>query len=194
MIRRTTWILLGFLVIAGIGYAVLRQMEAKAPAGEPAALTETLWNLIAEQVDSVRLVDPASSRLIVIGRDPQSGWRMSAPRRGEADAGRIEIALAGLLAPAVREALEDPGDLAAFGLAPPQARITVIMVDGTSRSLEVGSLDPTRSVYYVRLSEASEVEMVSRYSMDDLLGLIQDPPYPLPTSTPTGVAGETAIP
>src|SRR3990172_2359922 len=194
MIRRTTWILLGFLVIASIGYAVSRQMGAKAPAGEPAAPTESLWNLIAEQVDSVRLVDPTSGRLIVIRRDPQSGWRMSAPRSGEADAGRIELALAGLLAPAIRETLADPGDLAAFGLAPPQARITVIMIEGTSRSLDVGSLDPTGSVYYVRLTEGSELDMVSRFSMDDLLGLIQDPPYAPSMATPTGVLGESMAP
>ncbi len=119
---------------------------------------------------------------------------MSAPRTGEADAGRIEMALAGMLAPAVHQSVEDPGDLAEFGLAQPQARVTFIMVDGTSRSLEVGSLDPTGSVYYVRLAEASAVDMVSRYSVDDLLGLIKDPPYPAPTATPTPVGLGTPIP
>jgi hypothetical protein len=104
------------------------------------------------------------------------------------------MALAGMLAPAVRQSLEHPGDLADFGLAQPQAQVTVIMVDGTSRSLDVGSLDPTGSVYYVRLAEGGTVDMVSRYSLDDLLGLIQDPPYPAPTATPSSAVEGTMIP
>ncbi len=194
MIRRTTWILLGFLVLVGIGYAVLQQGAGTPAAGEQASPTEDLWTLVAEQVDTVRLVDPASHALVVVRRDPQSGWRMVAPRIGEADAGRIEMALAGILAPAVRQSLEEPGNLADFGLAQPQAQITVIMVDGSSRSLDVGSLDPTGTVYYVRLADAGAVDMVSRYSMDDLLGLIQDPPYPVPTGTPSAVSEGTVVP
>ena len=194
MVRRTTWILLGVLALAAIGYAVWRPTGTPSSGVEPTTTAENLWILNADQLEIVRLVDQTDGGLLVVQRDPQSGWRMLAPRIGEADAGRIELAVAWLLAPAIRESLENPGDLAPFGLDPPQAEVTVILRDGSSRSLDVGRLDPTGSVYYVRLPESSIVAMVSRYGVDDLLGLIEDPPYLPETPTPEGSPSETGMP
>jgi len=194
MVRRTTWVLLGALGLAAIGYAALGQAGTQSSEVEPTAAAENLWNLNADQVDTVRLVDRTNGGLLVVQRDPQSGWQMLAPRIGEADAGRVELAVAWLLAPEIRDSLENPGDLATFGLNAPQAVVTLILVDGSSRSLEIGRLDPTGSVYYVRLPESEALAMVSRYGVDDLLGLIEDPPYLAETPTPEGSPGESDVP
>src|SRR3989304_7901743 len=106
MVRRTTWILLGVLAFVAIGYAAWRRTAAPTPEAEPTTTAGNLWNLSADQVDSVRLVDQTDRGLLVVQRDPQSGWRVLAPRTGEADAGRIEFTLAWLLAPAIPESLE----------------------------------------------------------------------------------------
>ena len=194
MVRRTTRILLGVLGLTALGYAAWQWSGAPTSDVEPTAAAVQLWNLNADQVETVRIVGPRDGNLLVVRRDPASGWRMLAPRIAQADAGRIELALEWLLAPPIRDALEEPGDLASFGLQPPQARLTVIFEDGRSRSLDIGALDPTGSVYYVRLPENPQVAMVSRYGVDDLLGLIEDPPYTPETPTPTGSVAEGEVP
>jgi hypothetical protein len=194
MIRRTTWVLLALLVLVAVGYAALRLPATPPLASAPTAAEGQLWTLSADQVDTLRLVDRSDGGLLVVQRDPQSGWRMTAPRVDEADSGRIELALAWLLAPGVSQWLEDTSDLAAFGLEPPRAQFSVTLNDGSGRSIDVGRLDPTGSVYYVRLAGSSEVAMVSRYGVDDLLALIEDPPLAPATIEPAGSAVETAMP
>jgi len=194
MVRRTTWILLGVLAVVAVAYGLWRRASAQKVDAEPTAAPVQLWSLTADQIETLRLVNLSSGRLLVVRRDPLAGWQMTAPRIVEADSGRIEMALGWLLAPDVRQSLEDPGDLSAFGLEPPQARLTVLLKDGASRTLEVGRIDPTGSVYYVRLPGGSAVALVSRYGVDDLLGLIEDPPYLPATPTPSAAPQATAMP
>jgi hypothetical protein len=185
MIRRTTWILLGVLVAAVLVYTGWQRFAPAEADVTPTAVTESLWSLLPEQVDSVRLTDLADPRVVVVVRDVEQGWRMQAPAVGSADAGRIEAALAGVLAPPIQQSLDAPADLEPFGLAPAHYRVTLLMGDGTARSVDVGAVDPTGAVYYVVLPGEKRVLMVSRFSLEDLLGLLASPPYSLPTETPT---------
>jgi hypothetical protein len=130
----------------------------------------------------------------LLRRDPQLAWRMLAPTTGGADAGRVEAALTAVLAPVVQQSLDLATDLEPFGLAPAHYRITLLMTDGTAHSMDVGIVDPTGSVYYVQVPGDGRVLMVSRFSLEDLLGLLETPPYPLPTETPTAPTGPTETP
>jgi hypothetical protein len=142
------------------------------------------WSLAPEQVDTIRLTDPGGAAVVVLQRDPDQGWRMRAPAMGEADAGRIEAALTAVLAPVVAQAMESPEELEPFGLRPPQIRLTLLLADGTALSMDVGAIDPTGSVYYTQVQGDGRLLMISRFSLEDLLGLLGAPPFPLPTGTP----------
>jgi len=191
MVRRTTWILLGAFAVVVLAYAGWRRF-APAPAdATPTAGPESPWSISPEQVESIRLTDLSDPALVVLRRDLEAGWRMLAPAIGGADAGRVEAALTAVLAPVVAQTLDTPTDLEPFGLSPAHYRMTLLMVDGTAHSMDVGAVDPTGSVYYVQVPGDGRVLMVSRFSLEDLLGLLGTPPYPLPTETPAPAASET---
>jgi hypothetical protein len=193
MVRRTTWILLGAFVVVLAAYAGRHRFAPEPIEAIPTAGPESPWSVSPEQVETIRITGLAHPALVVVKRDPEAGWRMLAPAIGGADAGRIEAALTSVLAPVVAQAI-DPADLAPFGLSPAGYRLTLLMVDGTAHSMDVGAVDPTGSVYYVQIPGESQVLMVSRFSLEDLLGLLEAPPYPLPTETPLPGSGATGTP
>jgi len=194
MVRRTTWILLGVFAAAALLYFGGIRLAAGSPEATPTELPGSPWSLLAEQVESIRVTDLSASDLVVVKRDPTEGWRMLAPALSAAEAGRIEAALASALAPTVRQTLAAGADLGPYGLDPARFRLTLLMVDGTSRSIDVGDLDPTGSVYYARLPGEGRILMVSRFSLEDLLTLVAVPPYPVPTETPGADPGLTPVP
>jgi len=191
MVRRTTWILLGAFAVVVLAYAGWRRFAPAPAVATPTAGPESPWSISPEQVESIRLTDLSDPALVVLRRDLEAGWRMLAPAIGGADAGRVEAALTAVLAPVVAQTLDTPTDLEPFGLSPAHYRMTLLMVDGTAHSMDVGAVDPTGSVYYVRVPGDGRVLMVSRFSLEDLLGLLGTPPYPLPTETPAPAASET---
>jgi hypothetical protein len=184
MVRRTTWILLGALAVVVLAYAGWRRFAPAPAEATPTAGQESPWSISPEQVESIRLADLSHPAVVVLRRDLETGWRMLAPAIGGADAGRVEAALTAMLAPVVAQALDPGPDLEPFGLSPAQYRMTLLMVDGTAHSMDVGAVDPTGSVYYVQVPGDGRVLMVSRFSLEDLLGLLETPPYPLATETP----------
>jgi hypothetical protein len=134
-------------------------------------------------VEALRLTDLTQPAVVVLHRDATEGWRMLAPALGGADVGRIEAALAGVLAPVVRQELGEAQDLQPFGLSPARFRVTLLLADGTARSMDVGDVDPTGSVYYATIPGDDRVLMVGRFSLEDLLGFVDSPPIPSPTAT-----------
>ncbi|MBF8257563.1 MAG: DUF4340 protein [Anaerolineales bacterium] len=174
MVRRTTWILLAAFAVVVVAYAGWRRFAPAPAEATPTAGPESPWSISPEQVESIRLADLSDPAVVVL----------RAPAIGCADAGRVEAALTAMLAPVVAQTLDPGTDLEPFGLSPAQYRMTLLMVDGTAHSMDVGAVDPTGSVYYVQVPGDGRVLMVSRFSLEDLLGLLGTPPYPLPTETP----------
>lgn len=185
MVRRSTWILLAVLGVLVVAYFAWQQY-APAETDAPVATAETLWTVPAEQVDTVRVVGLDGSRVVLARRDPEVGWRLLLPVAGAGGAGMIEMGLASLASPAVDQRISDPGDLAPFGLDPAAYRLTLILRDGTARSADIGALDPTGSVFYVRLPGANDVLMVSRFALEDALGWLAETPLAEPAVGPTG--------
>jgi hypothetical protein len=194
MVRRTTWILLGAFVVVTLAYAGWQRFAPAPIEATPTLGPESPWSISPEQVESIRLADLADPAVVVLRRDVEQGWRMLAPANGGADAGRVEAALTAVLAPVVAQTLDPGMDLGPFGLAPALFRLTLLMVDGTAHSMDVGAVDPTGSVYYVQVPGDGRVLMVSRFSLEDLLGLLETPPYPLPTETPAATSDPTGTP
>src|SRR3990172_7264698 len=194
MVRRTTWILLGAFAVVVLAYAGWRRFAPAPAVATPTAGPESPWSISPEQVESIRLTDLSDPAVVVLRRDPETGWRMLAPAIGGADAGRVEAALTAVLAPVVAQALDTAADLEPFGLSPAHYRMTLLMVDGTAHSMDVRAGDPTGSAYYVQVPGDGRGLMVSRFSLEDLLGLLEAPPYPLPTETPPAVSDATGTP
>lgn len=194
MIRRTTWVLLGALAVVVVGFVALGRLSPAGSDEATATPAETVWTLAGEEIESFRVVDRVEGKLVVLARDPEHGWRMLAPSIGPADAGRVEMALASLLSPRVRQRLGGPEDLQVFGLDPVGKSVTVFLQDGTTRTLEIGDVDPTGSVYYVRRQGEADLLLVARFSLDEVLGFLAEPPVSEPTATPSLDPAATGTP
>jgi hypothetical protein len=128
-----------FLVPYGSGgverlvYARLR--EADAPAGEGATVAEeSLYRVVAE-------------------REEDGAWRLIEPEAATADQQRVETLALALESSLARGFVDEPEDLADYGLAPPRSRLTVTTSDGGEHTLYFGAFDtedPEGAVVYAK--------------------------------------------
>jgi hypothetical protein len=88
--------------------------------------------------------------------------------------------------------LPRPEDLAAFGLDQPAKKITVTFQDATQQELLIGRSDPTGSVVYAQVLGGTDVLLISKFGLDEVLGLLD--PIPVATPTATATAASTAAP
>jgi hypothetical protein len=74
----------------------------------------------------------------------------------------------------------------------PEYRMDLKFTSGVERNVEVGVITPTESGYYVRV-DGGEIVIVSKYTLDSLFGLLNNPPY-MPTETPPPPTPEVVSP
>ena len=81
-------------------------------------------------------------------------------------------------------------DLELVGLKGLEYILTVKFKSGTERTVKIGVVTPTESGYYVQDTAGGDVMIISKSSVDALLGLLNDPPY-LETPTPSPAPSQT---
>jgi len=86
--------------------------------------------------------------------------------------------------PNVSRVLSGQRDLQPFGLADPATRVTLLLEDGSTQAFDVGGAVGIGGRTYVRAGGGQDIQVVSQYSLDDVLGLLEDVPVLPPTSTP----------
>ena len=110
-----------------------------------------------------------------------------APETGRADAARVEQAVSALTMPQPQASLGVVEDLALYGLAEPDVRVTLVMKDGAVYGFEVGRQAPTGAGFYVQLEGEAEVHVLSSYALGAVLDLLEELPLE-PTATPEASA------
>lgn len=183
MIRRSTWIML-LIFAAVLAGGVLWSRRAQPDAAEPLPTPEALWNHDEADVQGMRIEDLKAGSVVEVRRDPDVGWRMIRPDDEPADAGRVEQAVTWLRSPNVSRVLTGQPDLDPFGLADPAVRVTLLLQDGSTQSFDVGAPTGIAGSTYIRVAGGEAIQVVSGYSLDDVTGLLDDPPVIPPTSTP----------
>jgi hypothetical protein len=114
------------------------------------------------------------------------------PKTGTADqalAGAAETQVGALR---IVTTLENQLNLGDAGLETPAYTIELTFVSGTKHVIQVGTLTPTSSGYYVRY-DAGNLYVVSQSGIDALLKLLTAPPFPA-TPTPLPSTPETITP
>jgi hypothetical protein len=97
----------------------------------------------------------------------------------------VERAAAWLELPVPRSQVAPAEDLLAFGLDSPRQRISARADDGQELTVEVGDEAPTGTMTYVRLEGRTDVLVMSKYGLAEVLGLLDPLPVPQPTATTT---------
>lgn len=119
-------------------------------------------------------------------------WRMTVPHAGTADSACLNNLADQVAEMTASCATADADDLAAFGLQEPEARVMLMLSDGTTIDVSIGAEDPGRTTRYVQRTGDPLVYLVPAAGVDGLLGLVDEPPYlpapdisqPSPLETP----------
>jgi hypothetical protein len=186
MIKRSTWILLGMLLLVVVAYYVITNRASKISS--QATPTVNVNNFLITPADgtlqSLRVSD-RQGRVVQMQRDTSEMWTVTQPTLGNADqslAGAAETQVGALR---IVTTLNKNLNLADAGLDTPADVIELTFVSGVKHVIQVGSLTPTTSGYYIRYDDGN-LYVVGKAGIDALINLLAAPPYATTeTSAPT---------
>jgi hypothetical protein len=127
---------------------------------------------------------------VEVARDVDNVWMLTRPIEAQADAAASEAAASQVASLRVLDSVPNV-DLELVGLNVPDYIINIAFDGGRERMIKVGVVTPTESGYYVQDASGGDVMIVSKSSLDALLGLLTMPPY---LETPIPTLNETATP
>lgn len=192
MIRRSTWVLLAVLALFIGAYFYLKAHPLQFYTSTPTPTAAVISFLINKDNDTLTkvVITDAPGNTFQMGRDAAGNWAITKPKSAAADQSQAEAAETQFFALKVVTTLETSPSPDVIGLNPPAYTISLEFSSNRQQVLEVGGLTPTSSGYYIQLE--GKVYVVSQYSIDAVVKLLQNPPY---LATPTPVPGtETPIP
>jgi hypothetical protein len=182
-----TVILIG--IVALLVLFVIFVMPNLNPPPEPGVqpTQALLWTFESE--DLVRISVTRGEQTTTVERTGMT-WRVVEPSPGDADILRV-YNVADQVAMMRSRILM--GKLANFGLTNPQAEVTLGLKDESTVSFTIGDRNPNGTHYYVQKGDDPEIHLVPASSIDGLLDMVDNPPYP-PTATPPPSPIETETP
>ena len=184
MIRRNTWIALGVLVVLLAVAYYLPQTKGAEDAEEALPTSPPSQALLEARFDrmvGLEIEDNPGQRVrftLVEG-----AWTLAEPEveEDQMDLGQINSAVNQVASLQVVTTLESDLVPALIGLEEPAYTITLTFDDDQEIVIIVGAETTTGSGYYVQVV-GDPAKVVSKFSLETLLGLVGDPPI-LPTPT-----------
>ncbi len=203
MIRRSTVVYIVILLALAGAYYYLNNREQPAADIEitPEATQETINYLFtdADGVPASVRVESKAGDVVEVARDANNAWRVMLPIEGPAEQGSAEAAASQVTTMRVLESIPEI-DLDLVGLTNPDYILNVKFSSGRERTVNVGVVTPTESGYYVQEASGGDVMIVSKSSLDAILGMLTLPPYsetptpsPVPTNTPLPVTATPEV-
>ncbi len=191
MIRRSTVVYIIVLLVLVGAYLILRNRKETA-AAEGTATPESPVSYLFTPNDgaptSISLQDKAGNQ-VELARNAENAWALTLPAEAAADQAASEAVASqvGTMRILEKTAKIDPE---LVGLKDPAYVLTIKFKDGTERTIHIGVVTPTESGYYVQDAAGGDVLIISKSSVDALLGLLTAPPYketptPAPNTSPT---------
>lgn len=180
--KRSNWLLLLILAILIGAYFLIK--NDKGEATDDLVPDSTQASYLIQETDSVlqiiRIYDN-DYHIVEMSRELDGTWIVSLPTSGAADQSAVTAAESQLSALQIITDLGSVTNLADFGILVPEYTVKLTYDNGIQRKIEIGSKTPTNNGYYVQLDDGS-ISIVSQYSIDAIVKLIKNPPYP---ATPT---------
>jgi hypothetical protein len=199
MRRSTVVYLLLLLVMAGV-YYYLNNREQPADIAvtlEPESQVSYLFAADDGLPTSIR-IEAKTGETVEVARGADEAWALILPVEAKADQAVAEAAASQVTTMRILDSVPDI-DPEIVGLSVPEYTLIIRFTTSVERKAEIGVITPTESGYYVRHADG-EIVIVSKSSLDSLLGLLTNPPYletPLPStseaSTPA-VETPTSVP
>jgi hypothetical protein len=202
MIRRSTvvYIVILFAVLAAYLYANSREPSTETEA-TPTPTIEVSYLFPTDEGNPTDIQIKANSgETVELARNSEAAWILKQPIETAAEQASSEAVASQVSSMRVLEKISkiDPG---LVGLKEPEYILTVKFDNGTERTVHIGVVTPTESGYYVQDSSGGEILILTKSSVDPLLGLLTAPPYletptpsPSPSETGTGILETTPTP
>lgn len=197
MQRSTIVYLLLLLGLAGV-YYYLNNREQPADITvtlEPETQVSYLFTAEDSLPTSIR-IEAKTGEAVEVTRGADEAWALILPIEAKADQAAAEAAASQVTTLRILDSVPDV-DPEIVGLSVPEYTLIIRFTSGVERKAEIGVITPTESGYYVRNADG-EIVIVSKSSLDSLLGLLTNPPYletPLPSTPEAGTPpDETATP
>ncbi len=148
--RNTLVLLLVLIALGGYLYFVER------PSQEREAEAKKLVTLTKDDVTGVTLAYP--DRTIVLEKNADGHWRLTQPVTADADDPVVNNMLVAIAEADVSRTLDDVGDkLASYGLAPPEATVTLALKAGNVPPLKIGKTTQVGSAAYLQKGDDPKV-------------------------------------
>lgn len=193
MIRRSTVVYL-VLLLALVGTYLYLHNRAKpadlAITPEPSSEVSYLFTANQGTPSSIR-VESNTGKTVEITGGGGNAWTLTQPIEAKADQGAAEAAASQVTTMRVIDKVPNV-DLKVVGLDVPAYTLTIKFAGGAEQKVDIGVPTPTESGYYVR-DASGKVVIVSKDSVDALIGLLDNPPY-AETLTPSPTVVETGTP
>ena len=158
---------------------------------EPAAEVSYLFTAEDGVPTSIRIESKVGDT-VEVARNAENAWALILPIKATADQGLAEAAASQVTTMQILDRLPDI-DPEIVGLTDPEYILMVKFTGDVERNVKIGVITPTESGYYVQNVDGETV-IVSKSSLDALLGLLNNPPYlETPTSSPIAPT-ETPLP
>lgn len=188
----TTLVLVG-IAAALAAYIFLVEAKREPPPEQQEGTSPTpapLWALKADDLIEITVARGEQTTTVVRS---DGEWLVTAPEESEADGARVDGVAFQVVNMESTRALADVGDLADFGLEEPEIRVTLVLSDATTVNLAIGDENPRHTARYVQKEGDPLVYLVFTSSVNGLIELVDNPPYP-PTPVPTPSPVETLTP
>jgi hypothetical protein len=176
----TALVLVGILATSAACICFAGVEQEPPPKEEPSPTFAPLWTF--EGGDVIGITVTRGERTVAAVRSDLE-WRITMPQAGMADGARLDHLADQVAEMTVSRTMADVDDLAAFGLREPEARVTLVLSDGTTIDVSIGAEDPGHTARYVQRTGDPLVYLVPATGVDGLLGLVDEPPYPPATDT-----------
>jgi hypothetical protein len=191
MIKRPTFLMLVILALVVVAYFVIKARGLNSSAtSTPSATANNYLITPSDGTLQVLRISDSKNNLFQMQRDTGGTWVITLPSTGQADqalAGAAETQVGALR---IVTSLENSLNLTDAGLSTPADTMELTFSNNLKHVIQIGSLTPTASGYYVRF-DTGNLYVVSQAGIDALLKMLTSPPFPA-TETPNATAQNTA--
>ena len=183
MIRRSTWIILVIFILLLLTVLFWqRGQQNQQEQITPTPATSYLFDLAGKSITGIAISDPQGKTVSAI-KSSDGTWTLEEPAGEPADSERIDSIVGITSGLQVISTLFKVGDMETLGLNPASYQIDINLNDGTRLHAFVGGLTPTQSGYNVFI-EGQPLKIVERYSLEEVLSILTNPPILQPTGQP----------
>ena len=186
------------IIIAAVGLGLVnREVIKPSSTPTPTERATFLGDALAVDITQISIVDNSNNATFAAKLEDDGTWSITkADRKKDTGLGVDQMRLSNAIAvlpSMIPSAAFSADDLSAFGLDKPAYTLT-LTISGKDLVIQIGSLNPDETDFYVLRSDSKEISLLGSYNLNPLIGFITEPPYIQPTPDPNATPSLTPEP